>query len=171
MKNELITVTCPSCGAILKVDAGSRGFVCDSCGRSSIVDRKNRGDPPVLKTGAGPASIRLEKELSQLVEARDAIAAGNQYPVLGLAIFFFVVGVAEVAISLIVQPAGIPFWGPILAIALIVVIPSAIGFWFNSPRNIKKWMGLPSIQLSTLDAAIAGKQAELRHQQEQVSRS
>lgn len=83
---RIVPVDCPSCGASLRLPAGTREATCDYCGQASTFDRSGtrRGDetPARVASGAaarGPTLKRIVVVVALLAAVGLAVQLGLQW--------------------------------------------------------------------------------------------
>jgi len=179
MENEFITLSCPSCGGKLDVNPKMEYLFCSFCGQKQML-RHHDGAvslAPVLevmegvkigvdKTASELAIVRLQKEIPEIVAAREKFVNENPAPT-GRSGFltFFISGILAILISIIVlvfgnSPAAVICLG---LVGLSSGIFGGLGIWVIHPRNQKVWRQFTLPKIVALDAQIADKKAELEH--------
>lgn len=182
--SDFVTLSCPSCGGKLEITKDIERCACAFCGQEHIVKRTNStvSLSPVVeaihqvkagvdKTAAELAIVRLQKEISELQARREKLLKESPPPsipcfsiiclFLGLLVTFFAVVGLFTKNTFFDNSSGFFTFGIILLI---------FGFlpFILLQRNKRIWKQSIEPRLNTLSEDLAGKQKELKLNQDLV---
>ena len=189
---DFITLTCPSCGGKLEITNDVDRFACAHCGQehivkrsggtvslSPVVDALKKVGAGVDKTAAELAISRIQREITGLQIARSNLLSANPRPALSPAVPLttLLLGIALLGIGIIITcsvggsndpnhtalPASIACLVPgVLLLILSQWLPK------NYHPNTSNWDQTIGVQIKSLDAQIAVKEAELQRNKDFV---
>lgn len=180
---HLITLTCPTCGAKLKLGADTNLVYCTSCGNEHLVQR---GDGSIYlapmaanvaqirtgvdKTAAELAVVRLTKELQELDQQLDAATKKDYSYLVGIKSADG--GIGMFALLVLIVIVGLSFFPALTMghgwIALTLIVVACVGFFvfvIGAGKQMDKRRiaanNLKEMACAPLLEAIAAKEAQL----------